>query len=99
MMALIWKEWREQRVMVAVLLAVLTVFRLVWAVNPQIVGSGIFIVCLSFVLAAVIGVRSFTTEAANGTNGFIFSRAIDVARFFWIKYLSGLLLTAGYARR
>jgi len=97
MMALIWKEWREQRVMVAVSFALLLVIRAIQSMLFSYTGnnleSGSWITLLPSVLAVIIGANVCTDEFTEGMKEFIFSRAVSVRRLFWAKYTVGLVAT------
>jgi len=93
--ALIWKEWREQRLAIMLMLSSIIVW---FAVVPLIYRrcgqmeamTTNSLVILPLIIAAILGTLSFTEERVQGRWMFLSSRALDAGRVFGIKYLFGL---------
>ncbi|MDD3925503.1 MAG: hypothetical protein PHT33_02475 [bacterium] len=95
--ALIWKEWREQRLALTLraLLIIGWSITLVIICGHNIQLAGVLIILsltvMPLIIAAISGVLSFATETVHGRWMFLSSRALAVGNAFGIKYLFGFL--------
>jgi ABC-type transport system involved in multi-copper enzyme maturation permease subunit len=103
MKTLIWKEWREQRLFFLISVGIIVLSRIAVPVffHEETLGKYVqyedyanalahFILPLLFSL--FLGTISFTNEFTRNTMSFLLSQPVTAARFFWIKYLSALVL-------
>jgi ABC-type transport system involved in multi-copper enzyme maturation permease subunit len=93
MKALLWKEWREHRIIFFVSLAVIIITRMSLVLRTKdallnITAHG----SLSLLFTVFLGASSFTNEFSKETIGFLLCQPLTKARVYWTKFLFGLFL-------
>lgn len=101
---LLWKEWREHRMIFFLILAIAVITRIFLSLffltstgreEFGIIGEDIITVIhglLSIIFTLILGAAPFTNEFSNGTHTFLLCQPITKARIFWTKFFSGLIL-------
>jgi hypothetical protein len=93
MKALLWKEWREHRLIFFLSLAVVLITRMslsLRTIDPfiNLATHGL----LSLLFTLFLGTAPFANEFSKDTLSFLLCQPITRARIYWMKFLFGLLL-------
>ena len=97
MKTLIWKEWRQQRLLVFVTIGAVLASYFFLKVMPfheidrDFLSVSELLLLLLF-SSTFLGVNAFTSEFSARTEDFLLSKPATVSRIFWTKFVFGLFL-------
>jgi Tol biopolymer transport system component len=100
MKPLIWKEWRQNWLVLVLGLALVVLFPIIYAVHPRHLGVAAQDVVVmqygvALLYALLMGSTLVAPEIASGTIGELFARPVNPWKVWLSKLLFGLMTTAG----